>query len=176
MTTAATARIVVLGNSGGGKSTLARRLAASRHLPLIEADALLWRPGWQLAPLSEYQRAHAEAVAGPAWIFEGLGRFDSILERISRATEIVLVDMPLDVHIRLATERHTAWEKGTLPFPPAMMADAPRFADLLANIHDVDRTWMPDIRRWVADAENAGVAVTRIASIDELERLGSSVS
>jgi len=41
-------RIAVIGNSGGGKSTLARKLAAKRGLPYAEIDALLWRPNWEL--------------------------------------------------------------------------------------------------------------------------------
>jgi adenylate kinase family enzyme len=48
MATTGQARIAVIGNSGGGKSTVARHLAVSRGLPLVEVDALLWRPGWQL--------------------------------------------------------------------------------------------------------------------------------
>ena len=39
-------RIVVIGNAGGGKSTLARLLAQRRGLPHIEIDRLLWQEGW----------------------------------------------------------------------------------------------------------------------------------
>ena len=38
-------RTVVIGNSGGGKSTLARRLAATSKCQHIEIDGLLWQPG-----------------------------------------------------------------------------------------------------------------------------------
>jgi hypothetical protein len=34
-------RIVIIGNAGGGKSTLERKLAARRRLPHIEVDRLL---------------------------------------------------------------------------------------------------------------------------------------
>lgn len=46
-------RIVVIGNSGGGKSALARPLAARRGVPYVEIDKFLWRPGWQWAPIAE---------------------------------------------------------------------------------------------------------------------------
>lgn len=170
-----TGRIAIIGNSGGGKSTLARKLAAARGLPLVEADRMLWRPGWQLAPVAEYERDHAAAIARPAWIIEGLGRKESARDRLRRATEIILIDMPLEVHLRLATERHAAWEAGTLAYPPAMMANAPPLADLLATVRDNDRTWMPDIRRWVVDAETAGTMVTRVGSVAELETIGSGL-
>jgi hypothetical protein len=48
------ARVVIIGNAAGGKSTLARTLAARRDLPLVEMDRLLWRKGWQLAPADVY--------------------------------------------------------------------------------------------------------------------------
>jgi adenylate kinase family enzyme len=38
-------RIAVIGNSGGGKSVLARRLAFELQLPYVEVDSLLWLPG-----------------------------------------------------------------------------------------------------------------------------------
>jgi adenylate kinase family enzyme len=44
-------RAVIIGNSGGGKSTLARRLGASGTCPHVEIDALLWRDGWELTPV-----------------------------------------------------------------------------------------------------------------------------
>jgi adenylate kinase family enzyme len=34
-------RIAIIGNAGGGKSTLARAMAARRGLPLTEVDKLL---------------------------------------------------------------------------------------------------------------------------------------
>ena len=168
-------RIAVIGNSGGGKSTLARRLAVSRGLPLVEVDALLWRPGWQLASTVEYERAHAEAIGRERWLVEGLGRLESIPDRLRRATEIILVDMPVDVHVRLASERHAAWEAGTLRFPPASMMRPPPLPALLGTIREVDRTWMPDIRRWVTGVEEGGITVKRITSLAELGDFGRAV-
>jgi len=43
-------RVAVIGNSGGGKSALARRLADKLAIPCAEIDALLWLPGWRLSP------------------------------------------------------------------------------------------------------------------------------
>ena len=43
-------RIVIIGNAGGGKSTLARTLAKQRGLRHVEIDRLFWQEGWQLTP------------------------------------------------------------------------------------------------------------------------------
>jgi hypothetical protein len=119
------ARIVVIGNAAGGKSTLARHLARRRELPLIEADRLLWQQGWQLTPEPDYARGHAEIVAGDRWVIDGLGRQDSIAERLASSTEIILIDMPLWMHFWLAAERQIAWARGRLDNPPAGAAEMP---------------------------------------------------
>jgi adenylate kinase family enzyme len=86
-------RAVVIGNSGGGKSTLARRLASTSKCDHVEIDGLLWQPGWKLTPVEIYSAEHARLIGEESWIIDGLGRLDSIPERLARATDIVLVDM-----------------------------------------------------------------------------------
>lgn len=39
--------MAILGPSGTGKSTLARRLGRSLGVPVIHLDALYWRAGWK---------------------------------------------------------------------------------------------------------------------------------
>jgi len=38
-------RIAIIGNAGGGKSTISRKLRDSLRLPLHPIDQLQWRPG-----------------------------------------------------------------------------------------------------------------------------------
>jgi adenylate kinase family enzyme len=165
------ARIVVIGNAAGGKSTLGRHLARRRGLPLIEVDRLLWQPGWRLTPEADYAREHAEIIARDRWVIEGLGRQHSIAERLARATEIVLIDMPLWMHFWLAAERQTAWVEGRLDAPPTGSAEMPPTRELFRTMWEVDRTWMPGIRSMCAEAELEGKAVPRLASVDEIDAL-----
>ena len=89
------ARIVVIGNAGGGKSTLARKLAAARGLQHVEIDRLLWQAGWKLTPTDVYTRQHDDIIVSDDWVIDGLGQQNSIASRIARATEVILIDMPL---------------------------------------------------------------------------------
>jgi adenylate kinase family enzyme len=161
-------RIAVIGNAGGGKSTLARALATRRGLPYVEVDALLWRDGWQLAPTGEYEVGHARLIAEPRWVIDGLGRLESLPARLMRASEIVLVDLPLWMHFWLAAERQIAWAKGGIAYPPAGAKQMPPTEDLFRTIHEVDRDWMPEVRRMVASAESRGARVERIADVEAL--------
>ena len=164
------ARIVVIGNAAGGKSTLARQLARRRELPLIEVDRLLWQPGWQLTPTAEYARAGTPRSSRRTdWVIDGLGRQDSIAERLARSTEIVLIDMPLWMHFALAAERQIAWARGQLDHPPAGAAEMPPTRELFRTMWEVEQNWMPELRSMCAEAELEGKAVTRLGSVDEID-------
>jgi len=163
-------RIAVIGNSGGGKSVLARRLAASHGLPYVEIDAVLWQKGWRLAPAEGYAAEHARLVAGERWVIDGLGQLDSVAARLERASAIVLVDLPLWVHFWLAAERQIAWATGRLEHPPAGIAEMPPTAGLFRTIWENDRDWLPELRRLAAAEEGRGKAVFRLCSLEDLDR------
>ncbi|MEN0614878.1 AAA family ATPase [Klebsiella indica] len=64
-------KINVVGTSGVGKSTLARRLAQELSLPYIEMDVLYWLPQWQGTPDDLFFAKLAAATAGPGWVLDG---------------------------------------------------------------------------------------------------------
>jgi adenylate kinase family enzyme len=84
-------RILVVGISGAGKTTLSQRLAAATGLPLIHLDREHWRPGWVEPPRAEWRARVAELAAGDAWIMDGNygGTFDL---RLPRADSVVWLD------------------------------------------------------------------------------------
>ncbi|WP_119303085.1 P-loop NTPase family protein [Dongia deserti] len=161
-------RIAVIGNAGGGKSTLARKLAAQRELPYIEIDALLWQPGWKPTPAEMYEAEHGRLIARSSWVIDGLGRLESMADRLERATEIIFIDMPLWMHFWLAAERQVAWAKGEIVHPPAGAVRMPPTEALFRTIFEVDRDWMPTVRGMVTMAESAGTAVHRITDVEAL--------
>lgn len=162
-------RIAIIGNAGGGKSTLARKLAARRGLPHIEIDRLLWESAWVLTPADVYARQHREIISQGEWVIDGLGRQDSIAERLDRATEIILIDMPLWMHFWLAAERQIAWATGALDDAPGGIAQMPSTQGLFRTIWQVDQDWMPGIRTLCAEAHAQGKLVTRLGGVDELQ-------
>lgn len=69
-------RYVVVGNSGSGKTHLAKRLAARLDLPHIELDALNHRAGWHEAPVEELRAELARKIATleaahGGWVVDG---------------------------------------------------------------------------------------------------------
>jgi len=68
-------RIVVVGTSGAGKTTLARRIAALLELPHIELDAVNWQPGWRdltRRDPEEFVRRVNDAIKAEAWVLDAI--------------------------------------------------------------------------------------------------------
>jgi adenylate kinase family enzyme len=64
-------RIVVVGTSGAGKTTLARRIADRLQLPHIELDAINWQSEWRDLTRhdpEEFVRRVTEAIQAEGWV------------------------------------------------------------------------------------------------------------
>lgn len=55
-------RIVVVGTSGAGKTTIACQIAARLGLPHVELDELHWDANWNEAPLPVFRTRVAQAL------------------------------------------------------------------------------------------------------------------
>ena len=64
-------RIVLIGVTSSGKSTLAEQLAKQFNLNYIELDALHWEPNWQEAPLEVFRARVEIAMQAGKWIVAG---------------------------------------------------------------------------------------------------------
>jgi adenylate kinase family enzyme len=64
-------RIVVVGTSGAGKTTVARALSERLGVPHIELDALHWTPGWTETPTDVFRARVSRALEPAAWVVDG---------------------------------------------------------------------------------------------------------
>lgn len=71
MSASAPRRIVVIGTTGSGKTTLARAIAARLGVPHAEQDAWNHLPGWQEAPLEDFRAQVEQFTAGERWVMDG---------------------------------------------------------------------------------------------------------
>ena len=97
--------VAIIGNAGGGKSTLSRRLSQAIGLPLHTIDLIQWKPGWVATPAEELQQKHEAILAQDRWIIDGWGGWDNIAARFDAADTIILIDFPLYIHYWWAMKR-----------------------------------------------------------------------
>jgi hypothetical protein len=91
-------RILVLGRTGSGKTTLARELAAATGAPHVELDALLFGPGFSKAPLPVLRQRTLSAISSDVWVTDGNKK--AVRDLVwPRADTVIWLDYPLVVSL-----------------------------------------------------------------------------
>jgi adenylate kinase family enzyme len=86
-------RISIVGTSGSGKTTFARRLAGILALPRVELDAIFWQPNWTELPEEEFHTRVALATEQDRWVIEG--NYSRVRNMVwSRATHVIWLNYP----------------------------------------------------------------------------------
>ncbi|GIT90880.1 ATPase AAA [Jannaschia pagri] len=87
-------RVMIVGRSGGGKTTLALRLSEQFKLPHYALDRdVIWLPGWHLRPKAEQRVLIQDLAARDRWIIDGSSPSSFDL-RVPRADLILWVRIP----------------------------------------------------------------------------------
>lgn len=102
-------KVMIIGNSGSGKSTFARKLQENTHLPLYHIDMMYWTGKGTPVTRSWFKEKHREAIEKDEWIIDGnfLGTMES---RMDACDTIIFLDYPTDVCLegvrnRIGTKR-----------------------------------------------------------------------
>lgn len=108
-------RVLVIGCSGGGKTTLARWLSAHYDLPFVSMDqAFFWLPGWISRPRQDQRALIAEKIEEPKWIMDGTNPSSFDL-RVPRADLVIWVRMPRHLCLWGVTRRWMKWRGQARP-------------------------------------------------------------
>jgi len=91
-------RILILGRTGSGKTTLARELAKALGVPHVELDSLFFGPNFSTVPLEVLRERTMAAIAGEQWVTDGNKR--AVRDLVwPRADTIVWLDYPITVSL-----------------------------------------------------------------------------
>ena len=90
-------RLVVIGTSGAGKSTIARQIASILDVPHIELDSYRYGPNWTKTPDDVVRDRLSEALRAEAWVADG--NYYRIARDVvwPRATAVVWLDYSIHV-------------------------------------------------------------------------------
>ena len=102
-------RVVVVGVTSSGKSTLAEMLARRFELNFVELDALHWEPNWQEAPLEVFRARVVEAIRAEKWIVAG--NYHIVRDLIwPRAEAVIWLEYPfMTVFCQLTRRTFRRW-------------------------------------------------------------------
>ena len=94
-------RVVVVGCSGSGKTTVAREVARKLDFPLLELDSLFHQPNWVELPDREFRAKIAEFALQPSWVIDGNYTSHGVRELIWPAADtVVWLDLSRPVVMR----------------------------------------------------------------------------
>jgi adenylate kinase family enzyme len=150
------ARIAVVGTSGSGKTTVARRLAAHHGVPHIELDELHWGPNWSTPSDDEFRARVARALSSPGWVADGsyYGKLgDSVLEQ---ADLIVWLDLPFRTiaarvwvrTLRRVREREELWAGNRETWREAFMSRDSLFVWIVKTHRSRRRRYLERLGRY----------------------------
>jgi energy-coupling factor transporter ATP-binding protein EcfA2 len=162
-------RILILGRTGSGKTTLARELAAAVDVPHVELDALYFGPGFSTVPLPVLRDRTTAAIAGERWVTDG--NKSAVRDLVwPRADTVVWLDYPVAVSLWrlgkralwrtsvLTTEASQTGDKGGLP---RQMFSAAKGVLTALRSHRGQRRAYP---KMFAEPQNQHLAVVRLRS------------
>ena len=97
-------RVWVVGNSGSGKTTVARAIAGASGSPHMELDAVFHQPGWTELPVEEFRARVGAFVAAERWVVDG--NYAAVADLVWRTADtVVWIDLPRRVVMRRLARR-----------------------------------------------------------------------
>jgi adenylate kinase family enzyme len=162
-------RILILGRTGSGKTTLARELAAAIGVPHVELDALYFGPNFSTAPLPVLRDRTSAAIAGDRWVADG--NKSAVRDLVwPRADTVIWLDYPLAVSLWRLGKR-ARWRTSVLKAQAAEEDGKAKFISQLLSgtrgvltalrSHKGQRRKYP---KMFAEQENLRLAVVRLRS------------
>ena len=108
-------RIVIVGPSCSGKTTLGAQLGELLSVPFVELDALFWKPNWEEPDPDEFRQKLLTAHAGDGWVTAGNYLRHTRDITWPRADLVLWLDFPLWLTtLRVLKRSWRRWRSGEL--------------------------------------------------------------
>ncbi|WP_041479122.1 topology modulation protein [Corynebacterium ulcerans] len=109
-------KIAIMGYSGGGKSTLARRLGSQLNVPVLHLDSVHFSAGWverdfaeESAAVESFLNTHSD------WIIDGNYSLLSEERRLAEADRIIVILVPRMIRLWRVVRRLACYYGTTRP-------------------------------------------------------------
>jgi adenylate kinase family enzyme len=173
-------RVCVVGNSGSGKTTVARALSRAIGAPHLELDSVFHQRGWTPLPTAEFRARVAAFVADDRWVTDG--NYAVVQDLIwARADTVIWIDLPRRTVMRRITwrtvrrlvTRAQLWNGNTESLANLLRRDPEKSIIVWAWTNH--RRCQDRYAREAADPANAQLRFIRLRTAAEIARLCASL-
>lgn len=99
-------KIAIIGYSGSGKSTFAKKISEKYNYPLLYLDTVNFEANWKERNKEEARRIVEEFMKNDSWIIDG-NYFDFYQDRrMKEADKIIFMNFPRHVCFKQAYKRY----------------------------------------------------------------------
>ena len=109
-------KIAIVGYSGAGKSTAAKRISEKYGMPVLFLDTVYHMPGWQVRPVEESKAIVADFMErNKSWVIDGNYKAIMQTERLDRADKILFFNISRFTCFRQAFSRYLKYRGKSRP-------------------------------------------------------------
>jgi adenylate kinase family enzyme len=174
-------RVLVVGPTNSGKSTLAARIGALLDVPSVDLDALYWKPDWVGSEDEEWHPRLREVAERDAWVVAGNYWRHTTPTLWPRAEAVIWLDLPLRVTLpRIFTRSWKRWRSRELLwgtnrehfFPQFKVWDSTSLVGYALQAH---RSMRQRYVASMADPAFAHLRFVRLRSPEEVEAFARAI-
>ena len=105
-------RVVILGRSGTGKTTLAKLLSHKLHMPYLHLDSVYWKKNWESLPKPIFnKKIRMYLKKHPRFVMDGnYTNTETFMERLMIADTIILLDYDKTVALKGIIKREKQYK------------------------------------------------------------------
>jgi len=101
-------KILVIGCSGVGKSTFAKKISKQTNLPYTATDPFYWEANWKQANTKKVIEHLTVATSASRWVLDG--NFDDQRELVWQQADLIIwLDYPFWIVLYQITKRNLGW-------------------------------------------------------------------
>lgn len=161
-------RILIIGNGGTGKSTLAEKLSKELAVPVTHLDLLSWKDNYERISEVAFRKELAEKLMAEKMIIEGWAYHSTMQDRLKWADVIIYLKFPLKYCLNSVFERNKTFNNRTYPFDP-FTGDREAQNDLYRTaVEKVHYVYEPEVQKWLTEAGISNKLIFILNSSEEL--------
>ncbi len=161
-------KILIIGNGGTGKSTLANKLGTELNIPVTHLDLLSWKDGFTPVPEEDFKRELSERFKRERMIIEGWAFQSTMHDRLLWADVIIYLKYPLEYCLNSVFNRNKEFNNKSYSYDP-FTGDREAHNHLYKTaVERVHLDYEPIVQEWLLESEIKSKPIYILTSIEQL--------